>query len=158
MTATTKPERIITLPTGRLLLTPTAGCIVVAACWAGVAAAVGAGAHHALGAGLAGAVATAAAVVSMLLIAPWRKRPAIRWPFVFLAGILLQMLLTLVGGLVLYSASFGDTASTWLCLVVSFWAGLAGVVWVYGSHMKRWAPAGGAPPVARQAASVESSE
>jgi len=158
MIATTKPERIITLPTGRLLLTPTVACIVVATCWAGVTAAVGAGAHQALGAGLAGAAAAGAAVVSMLLIAPWRRRPADRWPFVFLAGTLLQMLLTLVGGFLLYSASFGDTVSTWLCLVVSYWAGLAGVVWVYGSHMKRWAPPGGAPPVARQAASAEPSE
>jgi hypothetical protein len=94
----------------------------------------------------------------MVAIRPWRTRPLIRWPFVFLAGTLVQTVLTLLGGLLLYFASFGESIGTWLCLVVSFWAGLAGLVWVYGSHMKRAAPAGSSAAAAGQAASPPSTE
>lgn len=155
---TAKPEHIITLPTAPLVLIPAAGCILVAACWAGVAWLLTGRVHPATGALLAGAAAAGAAMISMLAIGPWRARPLTRWPFVFLAGTLLQMLLTLLGGLLVYFASFGDTAGTWLCLVVSYWAGLAGLVWVYGSHMKRTAPAGRPPTGSEQAASSQSTE
>ena len=155
---TAKPEHIITLPTAPLVLIPAAGCILVGACWAGVAWLLTGRVHLAAGALLAGAATAGAAIISMLAIRPRRARPITRWPFVFLAGTLLQMLLSLVGGLLIYFASFGDTAGTWACLVVSYWAGLAGLVWVYSSHMKRTAPAGPPPTVSEKAASSQSTE
>jgi hypothetical protein len=153
-----KTELAISLPTARLLLIPAIGCVLVGACWAGVTILLTGGAHRALGALLAGGAAASAALISMLTIRPWRTRPLIRWPFVFLAGTLVQTVLTLLGGLLLYFASFGESIGTWLCLVVSFWAGLAGLVWVYGSHMKRAAPAGSSAAAAGQAASPPSTE
>jgi hypothetical protein len=130
-------ELALALPTGRLLLIPAVACLLVGAGWAGVTMLVGGALQAALGALLASASAAGAAVVSMLAIGPWRRRPLIRWPFVFLVGTLLQTLLTLLGGLLLYFAAFAEAIGTWLCLVVSFWAGLAGLVCVYGSHVKR---------------------
>jgi hypothetical protein len=150
MTATNRPEPIFSLPTGRLLLIPPAGCILVGAFWSGGAAVLGAGALEAVGALLAGVAAAVATLLSMLLIGPWRKRSVIRWPFVFLAGTLLQTLLTLAGGFLLYSATPYGTVAMWLCLVVAFWAGLVGLVRIYGSHVRRLAPANGERPVAEE--------
>ena len=136
-----KADLTIALPTARLLVLPAAACLLVGAVWAGATLLISGETHTALGALLAGAAAASAAVISMLAIGPWRRRPLIRWPFVFLAGTLLQTALTLLGGLVLYFASLGEAIGTWLCLVASFWAGLAGLVRVYGSHVKRAVPA-----------------
>jgi hypothetical protein len=141
MMSRTEADLAIALPAARLLVVPALACLFVGACWAGVTLLLNGDGVSALGALLAGTAAAGAASISMCIIRPWRRRLLIRWPFVFLAGTLLQMLLTLLGGLVLYFASLGEAIGTWLCLVASFWAGLAGLVWVYGSHMKRAAPA-----------------
>jgi len=158
MMSANRADAGISLPTARLLLVSAAGCLLVGACWAGLAWLIGGGPRTALAALLAGAAAAGAAIVAMGAVTPWRRRPLIRWPFVFLAGTVLQALLTLLGGLVLYSASLGEAIGTWLCLVVSYWAGLAGLVWVYGSHMKRTAPAGPPPAADEKAASSPSTE
>jgi hypothetical protein len=135
----------LALPTASLLIRPTIHCVVVGAIWAAGAALLGLSLDDALGALAAGGGAAVAFIVSMLLIRPWRKRPTTVWPFVFLLGTLIVTPFTLGVGLLLYSATRLGTVSTWLCLVASFWAGLWGLVQVYGSFMRRNAPPGSPP-------------
>ena len=141
--AASDPLPEIRLPTRQLLLIPAVSCVVLSGIWAGAAALMGRDSNEVTGALAAGAVALAAAWLGILLIQPWRSRETTRWPFIFLAGISIQLFATLGGGFLLYFATPFGTAGSWLCLVVCFWAGLYGLVHVYGSHMKQHAPGRG---------------
>ncbi len=155
---TGKADRRISLPLGRLLRATLPGCLIVGAIWAAVAAAIGSGSADVIGGLLGGTCAAGAAVISIVLIRPWRPLSTVQWPFVFLLCTMLYTAATLGLGFLLYSVTAWGTVSTWLCLVVSYWVGLAGLVRVYGSHMKRMAPSGGQPPADPEAASTEPSE
>ena len=159
MSGTTEnPEQSLPLPTARLLLEPAALSIAAGGCWALAAAVLGRAMPDVIGALLAGMAAALAAALAMLLIRPWRPRALVTWPFVFLAGTVIHLLAVLAGGMLLYSASIYGTVSTWLCLVVSYWVGLFGLVRVYGSCMRQTAAAGPDSPRARDTTSTEPSE
>jgi len=151
-------DQPIRLPTAKLLLVPALSCLVVGGGWAGIAALLQFGKEDIIGAILAGLVPALAVVVAMVLIRPWHARPVTTWPFVFLAGTVIGLLATLAGGLVLYFASSYGTVGTWLCLVVCYWAGLFGLVWVYGSCMKRRASVGSLPSTSREPPRAEPME
>ena len=148
----------VTLPTVRLLLIPALLSAAVGAVWAGGAAILQRPGEDVIGGLLAGVAAAAAVALAMLLIGPWRLRPLTTMPFVFLAGTVVQAVATLGGGFLLYSATRFGTTATWLCLVAAYWAGLFGLVRIYGSHMKRFAPTDRERSVAQETGAAESSE
>lgn len=141
---TASPDEVETrLPTGRLVLAAIAGGLVVGDCWA-LGALVGEfGRAEVVGAALSGAAASVAGVVAVLVIGPWKSRSLLRWPFVFLAATMAQIVFALALGLLIYSRTSYGTVGAWLCLVLSSWAVLFGMVRVYASHMKRFSPARG---------------
>ena len=87
--------------------------------------------------------AAALGVVAVLVIGPWKSRSLLRWPFVFLAATMAQIVFALALGLLIYFRTSYGTVGAWLCLVLSSWAVLFGMVRVYASHMKRFSPARG---------------
>ena len=135
----------IALPAARLLLVPPTaalgiGCVYVIFCLvlSFPVSDVLSAATAAVGAALAG-------LLSVVTIRPWRSMPVVTAPFLILLATLLFVAGTLaVGFLLHFPAQFG-TIHMWLCLVLSFWAGLFGLVCVYSSHMKRGASTGPSP-------------
>lgn len=134
-------EHPLTLPTVRLLLIAAIVGPMVGTVWAVAAWLVGSERAHVWGSLLAGVASGLAGVLAIVLIGPWQARPLIRWPFIFLLGTMIQLVATLGGGILLYFATPFRAVSTWLCLVVSFWAVLFGLVRAYGSHVKRYGSA-----------------
>ncbi|UCD73968.1 MAG: hypothetical protein JSV91_09255 [Phycisphaerales bacterium] len=138
-------EAMTSLPTRRLILASILGGLAVGDIWALAALVGGYGRVEAVAGLLAGAAAAAAGVAAVLIIGPWKMRPLIRWPFVFLAATFAQVAVTLALGLLIYFRSQFGTVGMWLCLVLSAWAVLFAMVRVYASHMRQFSPAPGGP-------------
>ena len=138
------PDEVMTsLPTGRLVIASIVGGLALGDGWAIGALAGGFGRVEAMGAVLAGAAATVAGVAAVLVVSPWKSRSIMTWPFIFLIATMAQIALTLALGLLIYFRTSYGTVGAWLCLVLSSWAVLFGMVRVYASHMKRFSPARG---------------
>ncbi len=141
------------LPTGRLLATAVGiGGLVGLAWWSAVS--LGGGSSQWAAAGLyAAAVVSAGSVLALLAIRPWKRRSLMSWPFVWLAGSGVRMLITLVLTVLLYSAFSLDPAALGIAVVTAYLATLLSETWMYVHEMKVLPPldesAGASPGVLR---------
>jgi hypothetical protein len=131
----TAANRTVTLPTAALIAAAWGACAAVAAAWCAIGLALGRERGFFLGGAAAAATVAAAASVAILALRPWRPRSLAQWPFAWLAGSLVRLVLTLAGAFLLYSAPFHGLGGMWLAAAV-----------VYAATMRRHGPAPPGPP------------
>lgn len=146
----------ITLPAARMLLVPSSAALGIGLLYFLVGLLARLPAVETRSAAAAGLGVALASLASTLAIRPWRPLPVVTAPFIVLLATLLFVAGTLAAGFLLHFPARLGTVHMWLCLVLAFWAGLFGLVRVYGSHMKRGAttPASPSPPPGTDAPSV----
>jgi hypothetical protein len=138
----------VTLPTGTLIGVAWGACGAVAGAWCAIGLAFGLDRGFFLGgAGAAATVATSASV-AIIFLRPWRPRRLAEWPFVWLAGSFVRLVLTLAGAFLLYSAPFHGLGGMWLAAAVmmAYLAALIGETRVYAATMRRYGSAPIGPP------------
>lgn len=144
MTVTTDNPamRETTLPTARLLVTVVVACAVVAALWTAVVVALGQPRDRVMLGAVGAAVVTVASTVALAVVRPWRPKPLMRWPHVWVAGSFLRMAVTIAGCFLLYSAPPFAANGRWLALAVgvAYVAAMVGETRVYAVSMRRFAP------------------
>jgi hypothetical protein len=140
-------EPTLSLPTGKLLATVLLAGLGTAGLWwlllragLGLALGVPAGAGELVD-GLVGiGLVLAIALVSVVVMTPWKTRPMSAWMNLWLAGTVLRLLLTPPAAFVLYSAaSFGAAALT-LSVAAAYIAILFSEAIVLSLHLKRTLP------------------
>jgi hypothetical protein len=139
----------VTLPAGSLIAVAWGACGAVAGVWCAIGLALGRDRGFLLGgAAAAGTVATSASV-AIILLRPWRPRRLAEWPFAWLAGSFVRLVLTLAGAFLIYSAPFHGLGGMWLAAAVmmAYLAALIGETRVYAATMRRY----GSAPLGRSA-------
>lgn len=143
MTASTVQSAV--LPTARLIGAATAGSALVGAVW-WMSFALGAGRSAWAAAGLIGAAAVGvAAVVALLAIRPWKRRSLAQWPFVWLAGSGLRIVLTLSLAAVLYFALSVEPVALASAVAATYLITLVAETWLYVNAMQILPPLDDSP-------------
>lgn len=143
-TPTNAALREVSLPTRQVMLAMLGMAVVLTAIVAAAAWIMGTPAD--LSSALAGSgVATAASLVGVLAIRPWRARPIIRWPLSWLAGSGLAFIAAIVGSYLLYSATPLGSDWLWVSMAATYFAVLLAKSRAYANHMRQFLPA---PPAA----------
>ena len=138
---TTAAEQPITLPTVRLLGAAWLACAVVGGGWMGVAVLLGHGVK--IGQyGLLGAAAVAvAALLSVLVLKPWKPRELVRWPSAWMLGSAVRFAAAFGAGYLLYSSPLIEADKVfWVALGASYVAAMVVETKIYAGEMKAFGP------------------
>ena len=138
---TTVPTtKLVALPTGLLIWAAWAACALAGGAWGLVAFALGQRGPVAFTGPAAAGVVAVAATVALLVIRPWRPKPAFTWANVWMAGSFLRLVITLAGVFLLYSATPLRGRNVWFAAVLAYVAVMVCETRIFAGSMKRLAP------------------
>ena len=127
----------ITLPTLSLVTLVSLAALVVGLFWYLVVTLTGGDTSHAV-AGPAGAgVVAVVALLSVLVMTPWKARPMDLWMTFWLAGTVVRLLLTPVGAFLLYSATPLPASALALAVALAYLVTVLTESSVLARHVRR---------------------